>query len=298
MIRKLEFDIDENFNGKTVLVFLKAQGFSSRIIKDIKYNPHGILIRNKKVTVQKQLKRGDRLTVYIREKEQTSVVPRELPLDIVYEDRDVIVCNKPPFMATHPSQDNFDTTLANALAYYFKQKNDDCIIRSVNRLDKNTSGIILVAKNALAAGILSDDLRDKKIEREYIAIVEGKLENGGTVDAPIARAEGSTIKRCVNFEKGERAVTHYTVLKSSDNFSCIKLKLETGRTHQIRVHMSHIGHAVVGDFLYGTEFLGGIERHALHSANITFTHPITKQKMYFEAPLPEDMEKLYETIGI
>ena len=298
MIRKLEFEIDESFHAKTVLVFLKAQGFSSRIIKDIKYNPHGILIRNKKVTVQKQLKRGDKLTVYIREKEETSVVPRELPLDIVYEDRDVIVCNKPPFMATHPSQDNFDTTLANALAYYFRQKNDDCIIRSVNRLDKNTSGIILIAKNALAAGILSDDLREKKIEREYIAIVEGRVDGDGTVDAPIARAEGSTIKRCVDFEKGERAVTHYRVLKSADNFSCIKLKLETGRTHQIRVHMSHIGHAVVGDFLYGTEFLGGIERHALHSANITFTHPITKQKMYFEAPLPKDMEKLYETIGI
>ncbi len=298
MIRKLEFDIDENFHAKTVLTFLKAQGFSSRIIKDIKYNPHGILIRNKKVTVQKQLKRGDKLTVYIREKEETSVVPRALPLDIVYEDRDVIVCNKPPFMATHPSQDNFDSTLANALAYYFKQKNDDCIIRSVNRLDKNTSGIILVAKNALAAGILSDDLREKKIQREYIAIVEGEVNCDGTVDAPIARAEGSTIKRCVDSKKGERAVTHYSVLKSAKNFSCIKLRLETGRTHQIRVHMSHIGHAVVGDFLYGTEFLGGMERHALHSANITFTHPITKQKMYFEAPLPKDMEKLYETIGI
>lgn len=298
MIRKLEFDIDESFRGKTVLTFLKAQGFSSRIIKDIKYNPHGILIRNKKVTVQKQLKRGDRLTVYIREKEETTVVPRELPLDIVYEDRDVIVCNKPPFMATHPSQDNFDSTLANALAYYFKQKNDNCIIRSVNRLDKNTSGIILVAKNALAAGILSDDLREKKIEREYIALVEGALNSDGTVDAPIARAEGSTIKRCVDFEKGERAVTHYSVLKSTEDFSCIKLKLETGRTHQIRVHMSHIGHAVVGDFLYGTEGLFGMERHALHSANITFTHPITKKTLYFEAPIPKDMEKLYETIGI
>ena len=298
MIRKLEYEIDESFHGKTVLVFLKAQGFSSRIIKDIKYNPHGILIRNKKVTVQKQLKRGDKLTVYIREKEESSVVPRELPLDIVYEDRDVIVCNKPPFMATHPSQDNYDTTLANALAFYFLQKNDDCIIRSVNRLDKNTSGIILIAKNALAAGILSDDLRDKRIEREYIAFVEGRVDGDGTVDAPIARAEGSTIKRCVDFNNGERAVTHYTVLKSSDGVSCIKLKLETGRTHQIRVHMSHIGHAVVGDFLYGKEGIFGMERHALHSANITFTHPVTKQKMYFEAPLPEDMEKLNETFGI
>lgn len=298
MTRKLEFVIDEAFHQKTVLTFLKSQGFSSRIIKDIKYNPHGILLRNKKVTVQKQLKKGDRLTVYIREKETESAVPREMPLDIVYEDRDVIVINKPPFMATHPSQDNYDNTLANALAFYFDSKNEHCAIRSVNRLDKNTSGIILVAKNALAAGILSDDLKAKRITREYLAIVEGCPENdSGTVDAPIARAEGSAIKRCV-CQNGDRAVTHYEVVKRGREFSLLRLRLETGRTHQIRVHMAHIGHPVAGDFLYGTEFSGGIKRHALHSCNITFTHPVDKKEMYFETNLPEDMEKLNETIGI
>ncbi len=297
MIRKLEFIIDESFAGKTVLVFLKAQGFSSRIIKDIKYNPHGILIKNKKVTVQKQLKKGDRLTVYIREKHENEVVPANIPLDIIYEDRDVIVVNKPPFMATHPSQDNYDNTLANALTYYFQQKNEECTIRPVNRLDKNTSGIILVAKNALSAGILSDDLKAGKIQRQYLAIVEGRLDKNGSVDAPIGRADGSAIKRCVR-EDGDFALTHYEVLKADDNFSLIKLTLETGRTHQIRVHMSHIGHAVAGDFLYGTEFSGGIKRHALHSCNIRFTHPVDKKELYFEVGLPDDMEKLNETIGI
>lgn len=297
MIRKLEYIVDESFHGKTVLSFLRAQGFSSRIIKDIKYNPHGILVRNKKVTVQKTLKKGDRLTVYIREKDEGTVVPREYPLDIVYEDRDVIVINKPPFMATHPSQDNYDNTLANALAFYFEKNNEKCIIRSVNRLDKNTSGIILVAKNALAAGILSDDLKDKRIERQYLAIVEGRIDADGTVDAPIGRCDGSTIKRCV-CDDGDRAITHFEPIRSGDAFSLIKLTLETGRTHQIRVHMSHIGHPVAGDFLYGTEFSGGISRHALHSCNITFTHPITKEKLHFEVDIPKDMEKLYETIGI
>lgn len=297
MIRKLEFIIDESFAGKTVLVFLKAQGFSSRIIKDIKYNPHGILIKNKKVTVQKQLKKGDRLTVYIREKQENEVKPVNIPLDIVYEDRDVIVVNKPPFMATHPSQDNYDNTLANALTYYFGQKNENCAIRPVNRLDKNTSGLILVAKNALSAGILSDDLKAGKIQRQYLAIVEGGVLQNGTVDAPIGRADGSAIKRCVRND-GDRALTHYEVLKSGKDFSLIKLTLETGRTHQIRVHMSHIGHAVAGDFLYGREFSGGMKRHALHSYNIRFTHPVDKTELYFEIGLPDDMEKLNETIGI
>ena len=297
MIRKLEFVIDEAFAGKTVLVFLKAQGFSSRIIKDIKYNPHGILIKNKKVTVQKQLKKGDRLTVYIREKRENGVKPVNMPLDIVYEDRDVIVVNKPPFMATHPSQDNYDNTLANALTYYFSQKNEECTIRPVNRLDKNTSGIILVAKNALSAGILSDDLKEKRIKRQYLAIVEGRVTQNGTVDAPIGREDGSAIKRCVR-EDGDSAVTHYEVLKAGDDFSLIRLTLETGRTHQIRVHMSHIGHPVAGDFLYGREFSGGIKRHALHSCNIAFTHPVDKTELYFEVGLPDDMEKLNETIGI
>lgn len=297
MIRKLEYVIDDAFHAKTVLTFLRAQGFSSRIIKDIKYNPHGILIRNKKVTVQKTLKKGDRLTVYIREKEESTVVPRKYPLDIVYEDRDVIVVNKPPFMATHPSQDNYDTTLANALTFYFDGNGEKCAIRSVNRLDKNTSGIILVAKNALAAGILSDDLKAKRIERQYLAIVEGRVDACGSVDAPIGRADGSAIKRCVR-EDGDFALTHYEPIKAGDDFSLIRLTLETGRTHQIRVHMSHIGHPVAGDFLYGTEFSGGISRHALHSCNITFTHPITKEPLHFEVGLPEDMEKLYETIGI
>lgn len=294
MIRRLEYIIDGDFAGRQVLAFLKAHGYSLRMIKELKKNPHGIMIGNKKSTVLKQLRRGDRLTIYIKESAPPAVVPTELPLDIVYEDRDVAVCNKPPFMATHPSQGNFDSTLANALAFHFLQNNEECAIRPVNRLDKNTSGLILIAKNAHASGVLSKDLKEKRIHREYLAFVEGcPDEDIGAVSAPIARDDCSVIKRCVDFEKGAEAVTHYEVIRRGE-FSLMQLWLETGRTHQIRVHMSYIGHPVAGDFLYGHEFSGGMRRHALHSASLEFVHPISGKQMRFEAELPQDMTALYE----
>ncbi len=297
MIRKLQFTIDENFAGKQVLAFLKYKNFSSRLIKDLKRNPHGILIGNKKVTVLKTLKKGDVLTVYIKDKEERAenITPVNHPVEILYEDKDVVVCVKPPFMATHPSADNYGTTLANALAYHFEQNGGPATIRPVNRLDKNTSGLILIAKNMHSSAVLSADLRDKKIKREYLAIVEGSpKDDEGTVDAPIARCYDSVIKRCVDFEKGDTAITHYKVIKKGE-FSLLRLWLETGRTHQIRVHMSYIGCPVAGDFLYGKEFSGGIKRHALHSHTLEFVHPISGETMFFKSPMPEDMN---EIIGI
>ncbi len=293
MIRKLQFTVSKEFAGKPVLNLLKANRFSSRVIKEIKRTPRGLLIGNKKATVLKTLKEGDVITVYIHDKSSENVVASDIPLDILYEDKDVMVVNKPPFMATHPSQDNYDTSLANAIAFHLKKKGENCTVRPVNRLDKNTSGLILIAKNAHASGILSNDLKVKKIQREYLAFVEGvPPEVKGKIDAPIARAPGSTIARCVDFEKGERAITNYRVLRAGE-FSLVRLKLETGRTHQIRVHMSHIGCAVAGDFLYGTEFSGGIKRHALHSYTLSFTHPVTNTEMAFTAPLPDDMKQIY-----
>ena len=294
MTRKIQYTIEENFAGKQVLSFLKYKNFSSRMIKELKKNPHGILIGNKKVTVLKTLKKGDILTVYIKDKESAAenITPVEHPLEILFEDKDVIVCVKPPFMATHPSADNYGTTLANALAYHFEKNGGPTTIRPVNRLDKNTSGLILVAKNMHSSGILSTLLAQKKIKRSYLAFVEGCPENDkGRIDAPIARQDGSVIKRCVS-ESGDRAVTNYEVVKKGE-FSLVKLNLETGRTHQIRVHMAHIGHPVAGDFLYGTEFSGGMKRHALHSCTLEFTHPITGENLFFKSDLPEDMRTLY-----
>lgn len=304
MIRKLEYTVDPEFAGRTVLSFLRSKGYSARVITGLKKNPHGIMLRNKKVTVQKTLKGGDRLTVYIRDVAGDNVVPRDIPLDVPYEDRDVAVVNKPAGMATHPSQDNYDSSLANALAYRFSQRGEDCTVRAVNRLDKNTSGLILIAKNRLAAAVLSNELKSGGIAKQYLALVEGVPDKSGTVDAPIARAPGSTIERRVS-EDGERAVTHYELLLAGE-FSLVRLTLETGRTHQIRVHMSHIGHPVAGDFLYGTEFSGGMPRHALHACALEFTHPVTGERIALKAPLPDDMARLckqqwgeqYEALGL
>lgn len=293
MIRKLQFTAGEEFAGMPVLALLRANRFSTRTIKELKNTPRALLIGNKKATVLKTLKKGDVVTVYIHDRISENIAEAELPIDILYEDRDVMVINKPPFMATHPSQDNFDTSLVNACAYHLRKNGEDCTVRPVNRLDKNTSGVILIAKNAYASAILSDDLKTKKVKREYLALVEGEMEGGGRIDAPIARAEGSTIAREVNFDRGDRAVTNYRVIKSGE-FSLIRLRLETGRTHQIRVHMSYIGHAVAGDFLYGTEFSGGMKRHALHSYTLSFLHPVYKTEMLFTAPLPDDMKEIYE----
>ena len=208
MIRKLEYAVPPEFAGRTVLSFLRANGYSARVITGLKQNPHGIMLRNKKVTVQKTLKAGDTLVIYIRDKAGENVVPRDIPLDIPFEDRDVAVVNKPAGMATHPSQDNYDTSLANALAFHFQSRGEDVTVRSVNRLDKNTSGLVLIAKNQLAAAKLSAELKNGGVHKEYLALVEGVPDDCGTVDAPIARAPGSTIERMVS-ESGERAVTHY-----------------------------------------------------------------------------------------
>jgi len=206
-----------------------------------------------------------------------------------------MVINKPADMPIHPSMNNYENSLGNALAYYFAQQEKPFIFRCINRLDRDTSGLTLIAKHMVSAGILSTMVANKQtkaITREYLAIVRG-IPNPvqGIIRAPIARKEGSVLEREVNFSNGEDAITHYRVLKSENGHSLVSLLLETGRTHQIRVHMKYIGYPLIGDYLYNpdTEF---INRQALHSYRLTFRHPITGSPMEFTAPLPQDMAKL------
>ena len=204
-----------------------------------------------------------------------------------------MVVNKPAGMPVHPSQGHYGNTLANGIAGYMESKGVDFVFRAVNRLDRDTSGLLLIAKHMLSSCILSDQVKDHAIHREYTAIVCGKTDARGTIDAPIARKDGSTIERIVDPEHGETAVTHYETLSYNANtdLSYIRLLLETGRTHQIRVHMKHIGHPLPGDFLYNPDYRY-INRQALHSAYLRFVHPITGETMEFTAPLPEDMETI------
>lgn len=299
--RKITYIIEEEDQGKTVLSFLKRRGYSSRVLASLKRNPYGITIGKKKVTVQKQLRVGDQLTVRIANKESQvaneHIPPVEMPLSVVYEDEDVLVLNKPPRMATHPSLGNHGDTLANGVAWYMAQKGKEFVFRPVHRLDKDTSGVILLGKNAHSAGVLGEDLKAKKVARSYLAILEGTLPaEEGTVNAPIARVPGSVLARRVSSD-GDPAVTHYSVLASAGGYTLVRLWLETGRTHQIRVHMAYIGAPVAGDFLYGKEdpLLG---RQALHSETLRFTQPVSGEELFFRCPLPEDLLEFLKIKGI
>ena len=299
--RKITYQIEEADAGRTVLSFLKERGFSTRVLAGLKRNPYGITIGKKRVTVQKQLKKGDTLTVRIANKESQvaneHIPPVEMPLAVVYEDEDVLVLNKPPRLATHPSLGNHGNTLANGVAYYMQSKGKEFVFRPVHRLDKDTSGAILLGKNAHSAGVLGEDLKAKKVSRSYLAILEGILpEKKGMVDAPIARKDGSVLARTVD-PKGDRAVTHYEVLAEGEGYSLVRLVLETGRTHQIRVHMAYLGAPVAGDFLYGREE-PALGRQALHSETLAFTHPVSGEALFFRCPLPEDLLGFLKEKGI
>ena len=234
----------------------------------------------------------DTLTITISENESSeNIVPTALPLDIVFEDEDLLIINKSADTPIHPSQGNYDNTLANAVAYYYAQKNEPFTYRCINRLDRDTTGLLILAKHMYSASLLSNMVQNREIHREYLAIATGCVSKEGVIEAPIGRVDGSTIERHVDYENGDYACTHYKCLSFQNGYSLVSLKLATGRTHQIRVHMKHIGHPLPGDFLYNPDY-AVINRQALHSYRLEFIHPITNKKMEFTAPLPEDMNSI------
>ncbi len=290
------------------------------MIAQLKTWPRGILVNEAHVTTRHTLKKGERLTTtIIEEASSENIVPAPLPLRIVYEDRDLMVIHKAAGVPVHPSQNHYDHTLANGLAWYFMQQGRPYICRIINRLDRDTSGLLIVAKHRLSAGILSGMVREHRIHREYLAIAEGQLPARGSICLPIARVPGSTIERQVNLTAGEYALTHFQVLGRTDCLSLVCLRLETGRTHQIRVHLSTVGHPLFGDFIYhpacrrelsenSSDSLSfqshgwnssrysllsrQIKRQALHSWRLSFHHPITGKLLYFISDMPEDMANL------
>lgn len=290
MDRIITYTIKNAENKLRVEQFLRRQGYSYQNLTQIKKMPESILINGTWSYMKSLLTAGDTLTVHIQENQSSPNIPAvELPLDIIFEDDDLIVLNKPAGMPTHPSLNNYRNSLANALMYYYQKQNKPFIFRCTNRLDRDTSGLTVIAKHLVSSSILSQMAVRHVITREYLAIVRGQvIPSVGTVNAPIGRAGTSLIERKIDPEHGENAVTHYRVIKEKNGHSLISLILETGRTHQIRVHMKYIGHPLIGDYLYNpdTEF---ISRQALHSCRLSFRHPITGKTMEFKAPLPEDM---------
>lgn len=295
MERFLDYTISAREAGMTIKDFLKEQGYSRQNVVELKKMSESILIDGKWEYVTYRLQEGNLLQIHIMEMENSEkIVPVELSFPILYEDEDILVINKPADMPTHPSLHNYENTLANAAAFYFKQKNEAFCFRCINRLDRDTTGLTILAKHMVSCSILQEDMLKRRIKREYLAIVDGVVvKDEGTIDVPIGRKEGSTIERMVDYENGERAITHYKVLERKGNITLVSLRLETGRTHQIRVHMSSIGHPLIGDFLYYPED-GRMKRQALHAWHLSFTHPITKEAMSFEAPIPEDMMEFWE----
>lgn len=293
MNRIFEYTITPSDVPCTVGEYLKKKGYSRQIIIHLKKTEHGILQNGEWAYVRTPLVPGDVLKITLLEESASEhILPVPMEPDIVYEDEDLLVVNKPFDMPVHPSIHNYDNTLANGMAYYFQQKGETFIFRCINRLDRDTTGLLILAKNALSASILSNDMKARKIHRTYQAVVSRiPVPASGTIDAPIARKEDSAIERCVDFEKGEPAVTHYRTLETKENLALVELSLETGRTHQIRVHMQHMGCPLLGDYLYNPDFTL-INRVSLHSYSLSFVHPITGQSMYFCAPLPKDMAGL------
>ena len=282
----------ENATAK-IKHYLRGRGYSKQLLAQLANQPGSICVNDQPKYMSERLSGGDLLTVHICEnKVSEKILPVKLPLDILYEDEDIIVVNKPAGMPTHPSLKNYDNSLANALAYYFKTQNKAFVFRCTNRLDRDTSGVTVISKHLLSSGILFNMAVRHEIDREYLAIVKGcDLPDTGRIAAPLGRKPGSIIERTIDFDHGESAVTHYKVLKKENGHSLVSIHLETGRTHQIRIHMKYIGYPLIGDYLYNPD-MTLIGRQALHSYKMSFKHPINGKWMEFTAPMPADMEHI------
>lgn len=295
MNRNIDYIIDEDSAGLRVEQFLRRKRYSGQSLSEIKRMPKSILVNGVHYYMRQELSKGDHLQVRICETQNSEKIPpTKLPLDIIYEDEDLLVLNKPAGMPIHPSLNNYTNSMANALAYYFQSQGKPFIFRCCNRLDRDTSGLTIVSKHLVSGSILSDMTKYREVHREYLAIARGSVTpSEGTIQAPLGRKEGTIIERTVDWEHGEDAVTHYKVVKEANGHSLVSLRLETGRTHQIRIHMKYLGYPLIGDYLYNPD-MEYMTRQALHSHHMEFTHPITGEHMSFTAPLPEDMARVMQ----
>lgn len=290
---------ENEFVGLTIKeILIDKLGFSKRAITSLKSRPDGILVNGEHATVRYVIKKGDVLVFNTDDVSNNTekLVPSSVLPDIIYEDEFIVVANKPPYMPTHQSQGHFYDTLANSLAFYYQERNKPFVFRSINRLDRNTSGVVLVARDRLSASKLSAQMKNDGIKKSYLAILEGELSNDeGTIETYMRRKEKSIILRevCDNQDDAKIAITKYKVLAKANGLSLVEATPITGRTHQLRVHFAHLGAQILGDDLYG-EKSDMIERHALHAYKLTFNHPKTYEMIEIKAPLPKDMQFIIE----
>lgn len=307
---KLVYQVPEKTAYQTVKEVLKIEfSMSDRLLLKLK-KLQKISLNSELIYVYHPIQQGDIIQCDLEyEEDNANIVPTILPLSILYEDDGYLVIDKPAGIPVHPSCDHYTDSLSNRVRHYFDKIGLKKKIRPVNRLDKDTSGLVIFAKNEYIQECLVKQMQSKEFVKKYIAVVNGHLENKkGTIQAPIARKENSIIERCVN-ANGDTAITHYQVLSQEQiqklfhienlnetiNFDVVECTLETGRTHQIRVHMAHIGHSLLGDTLYGTSS-PLIDRQALHCYYMRFIHPITKQEVAYTSKLPEDMNSIIKEV--
>ncbi|NWK70907.1 RluA family pseudouridine synthase [Bacillus paramycoides] len=286
----LKWTIQSVAEGILVREFLKTKGISKAALTDIKFHGGAIEVNGEHASVRHKLQAGEELQVFFPVEERSEgMIAENITLCIVYEDDAVLVMNKEAYMSTIPSREHPSGSVANALLYHYDKQHLASTVHIVTRLDRDTSGLMLIAKNRFVHHLLSKQHQQKGVKRTYEAIVHGMiLEEVGTIDAPIGRKADSIIERTV-CEDGQRAVTHFKVMESFPNKTRVALELETGRTHQIRVHMAHMGHPLLGDDLYGGQ-RDVMKRQALHSTSLTFYHPILEKEMTFTSSIPDDMQ--------
>lgn len=260
----------------------------------------GVLVNGKTVSKNYKQKSGDVIEVTIPDPVELDAKPEDILLDIVYEDESLLVVNKPKGMVVHPAPGNYSGTMVNALMYHCKGRLSGIngVIRPgiVHRIDKNTSGLLIVAKTDTAHNFLAEQIKEHSFTREYELVAEGRFrETEGTVNAPIGRNPDDRKKMCVIYTNSKNAVTHYSVIEQFEKYAHLKCRLETGRTHQIRVHMSYIGHPVLGDDVYGKSFKG-IDGQCLHAKKIGFIHPVSHEYMEFDSELPEYFKEILRKV--
>lgn len=282
---------------------------SRKLLSRLKLTPEGITVNGQRRYTSARVQAGDVVEVRMEEEQSEDIFPQPLPLDILYEDEQLLVVSKAAGMIVHPTHGHYLNTLANAVVYHWQERGEKVRFRPVHRLDRETSGVLAIAKNPYAHQHISEQMQAGKVEKTYVAIVRGAVEQDrATIDAPIDRDPESPHVRIVTPD-GYRSVTHYeTIERYGTEASLVRLRLETGRTHQIRVHMNHIGHPLIGDAMYGIEIAmredGSAKtaeglapgRHALHAAMLAFAHPVDGRPVRFEAPLPADMAGLIERL--
>lgn len=293
-VRRLDWTVPPQCQGVKVDTLLKHYlGLSGTVVRRIKWLEDGILVDGARVNTRYVPQPGQVLSVRLSDPERLSgVMPAPGPLDIVYEDEDLTVLNKAPGLSVHPGPGHYSDTLGNFLVNYYEKTGQEADFHPVHRLDRGTSGLLVAAKHPHAQERLKNQLHTLDFRRVYLAVCQGVPKPPvGSIDAPLGPMEGSLMQQQVRLD-GKAACTHYQVIEAERDRALVRLELETGRTHQIRVHMAHIGHPLTGDFLYGTEDHDLISRPALHSWQLSFLHPITGKRLGFTQPMPEDMQRL------